>query len=44
MKKTGLYAYVYDFLVDYGSINVDDILDIHKCLIVKNDIKNVQIN
>ena len=36
MKKTGLYQYVYDFLVDFDSI---DILDIHKCLTKKHDIK-----
>ena len=29
MKKTGLYGYVYDFSVDYDSIDIDDILDIH---------------
>ena len=32
MKKTRLCGYVYDFLVDYDSINVDYILDIHKYL------------
>ena len=26
MKKTGWYWYVYDFSVDYDSIDVDDIL------------------
>ena len=39
MKKTGLYGYVYDFSVDFVSINVADILDIHKCLMNKHDIK-----
>ena len=29
----------YDFSVDYGAIAVDDILDIHKCLMKKNNIK-----
>ena len=29
---TRLCRYMYDFLVDYGSIDVDDILDIHKHL------------
>ena len=33
MKKTGLKEYVYDFSADY-----DDILDIHKYLMEKNDI------
>ena len=27
-KKTGLYGYVYDFSVDYDSIDVDDMIDI----------------
>ena len=30
MKKAALYRYFCDFLVDYDSINVSDILDIHK--------------
>ena len=30
MKNTELNGYVYDFVVDYGAISVDDILDIHK--------------
>ena len=34
MKKTGLYG-----LVDYDTIDVDDVLDIHKYLMVKNSIK-----
>ena len=32
MKRTGFTGYVYDFSVDYGSITVDDIKDIHKYL------------
>ena len=39
MKKTGLNGYVYDFSVDYNTIEVDDILDIHKYLMEKNNIK-----
>ena len=39
MKKTGLNGYVYDFSVDYDAIGVDDILDIHKYLMEKNNIK-----
>ena len=35
--KTGLRGYVYDFSVDYDAIAVDDVLDIHKYLIKKND-------
>ena len=39
MKKTGLNGYVYDFSFDYDAIPVDDILDIHKYLVKKHDIK-----
>ena len=39
MKKTELHVYVYDISVDYYSIYVDNILDIHKYLMVKNNIK-----
>ena len=38
MKKTGLEGYVYDFNVDYNAIAVTDILDIHKYLMIKNEI------
>ena len=38
MKKTGLNGYVYDFSVDYDAIAVDDILDIHKYLMEKNNV------
>ena len=38
MKKTGLTGYIYDFSADYGSTDVDDIKDIHKYLMKKNDI------
>ena len=38
MEETGLNGYVYDFSVDYDAIAVDDILDIHKYLMKKNDI------
>ena len=36
MKNTGFNRYVYDFSVDYNAIVVDDIVDIHKCLMKKN--------
>ena len=36
-KRTGLNGYVYDFSVDYA-IAVDDILDMHKYLIKKNNL------
>ena len=38
MKDTGLNGYVYDFSVDYDATAVDDIKDIHKYLMTKNDI------
>ena len=38
MKKAGFTSYVYDFSVDYDPIAVDDIKDIHKYLMEKNNI------
>ena len=38
MKKTGFNGYVCDFSVDYNVTDVDDIKDIHKFLMKKNDI------
>ena len=38
MKRTGINGYVYDFSIDYDPIAVDDIKDIHKCLMRKNNI------
>ena len=35
MKKTGFNGHIYDFSVDYDSIDVDDILDIHRYLMKK---------
>ena len=40
MKQTALNRHVYDFSVDYDAIAVDDILDIHKYLMDKNNIKS----
>ena len=37
-KKTGFTVYVYDFSVDYDAIAADDIKDIHKYLMKKNNI------
>ena len=37
MEKTALNGHVYDFSVDYETIAVDDILDIHKYLMKKNN-------
>ena len=39
MKKTGFSGYVYDFSIVYEATAVDGILDIHKHLMKKNDIK-----
>ena len=33
MKKSRLYWYIYDFSVDYDSIDIDDTSDIHKYFI-----------
>ena len=38
MKRTEFTGYVYDFKIDYEAIAVDDIKDIHKYLMKKNDI------
>ena len=35
MRKTGFNGFVYDFSVDYDATDIDDIKDIHKCLIKK---------
>ena len=37
MKKTDSHGYVYDFSVDYDATSVDDIKDIHKYLMKKNN-------
>ena len=38
MLITGLNGYAYDFSVDYDAIGGDDIKDIHKYLMKKNNI------
>ena len=38
MRTAGLNGFVYDFSSHYDVIAVDDILDIHNCLMKKNDI------
>ena len=38
MKKTGFTGYVYGFSVDYDSVTVDNIKNIHKYLMKKNNI------
>ena len=37
MKNTGLNEYIYDFSADYDAITVDDILDMDKYLMKKNN-------
>ena len=37
MRKSSFAGYIYDFSVDYNAIAVDDIKDIHKCLMNKNN-------
>ena len=38
MQKTGLNGHVYDFSFDYDAIAVAGILEIHKYLMIKNEI------
>ena len=38
MRKSSFTGYVYDFSVGYDAIGVDDIKDIHKYLMKKNNI------
>ena len=38
IKRTGFTGYVYDFSVDYNATNLDDINDIHKYLMKKNNL------
>ena len=38
MRKSSFTGYVYDFSVDYDAIAVNDIKDIHKYLMKKNNI------
>ena len=37
IQRTWSNGYVYDFSADYDAIAVDDILDIHKCLMKNNN-------
>ena len=39
IKKVGLFEYVYDFSIEYDSIDLACILDIHKYFIKKHEIK-----
>ena len=38
MLRTRLSGYVYDFSVDYDAVVVDDIKNIHKYLMKKNNL------
>ena len=38
-KKTGLNGYVYDFSVDYNTIDNRNIINIHKYLMKKHNIE-----
>ena len=38
MQRTEFNGYVYDFSINYDTIEVDDIKDIHKFFIKKNKI------
>ena len=38
ITKTGLNGYVYDFPVDYNTIDVSDIVEVHKYILKKRDI------
>ena len=38
-REVSLYGNVYDFSVDYNSVDKSDILNIHKYLMTKNYIK-----
>ena len=39
MKKTGLNGCMYDFSVDYRAFDTSNIIDIHKYLMKKHDMK-----
>ena len=39
MKKTGLNKFVYDFPFLYRAFDTNNIINIHKCLMKKRDIK-----
>ena len=43
MKKTGFNGCIYDFSVDYDATDIDDVKDIHKYLIRKNNSVNENI-
>ena len=40
MVKTELHGYIYDFFVDYNIIDISNIINIHKYLMEKHDIRS----
>ena len=38
MKITGVNGHIYNFSVDYDTITVSDLLEIHMCFMKKNEI------
>ena len=43
MKKADFKGYIYDFSVDYDATDIDDIKDVHKYLMKKNNIVQMKI-
>ena len=41
MKRTGFNRYVHDFSVNYNATSVDDIKNIHRYLMKKNNMINI---
>ena len=41
MKRTGFNRYVHDFSVEYNATSVDDIKNIHRYLMKKNNMINI---
>ena len=41
MKRTGFNGYLHDFSVDYNATSVDDIKNIHRYLMKKNNMINI---
>ena len=39
MEITGLNGYVFEFSVEYNTIDTSNIIDIHKYLMKKHDVK-----
>ena len=42
MKKIGLNGYIFDFSVNYDTLKIDDILDIHKYLMANGTYRYVE--